>query len=243
MERPTAAPDIKPVTVQQNRAGGFMARRNLQSIDPKVRRALEQLSVKARRRVTAFARRRTKMIARAGEPVASDEPSILVQDAITDTLIGAAPVTADLDARPGQPEHEQPDAKIEGHLRKLIGRRTWSRLARARKRLRVPIEVFGDSAIDGDIERLRADASLGRARVARRLGGELRARATRDPQLLTLLDAYEAGADTPREVMDLTGWSRPDFQNVRRRLDRTLAAVPEELRRAALETMREQTGS
>ena len=213
-----------------------MARRNLQSIDPKVRHALEQLSAKARRRVTAFARRRTQMIARAGEPVASDEPSILVQDAITDTWIGVAPVSWELEA---DPEH-----KVEGHLRQLIGSRTWSRLARARKRIRVPIEAIANGSVDGDgdLDRLRADASLGRARVTRRLGGELRDRASGDPQLLTLLDAYHAGADTPREVMELNGWSRQDFLNVRRRLDRTLAAVPEELRSAALETMRDRAG-
>lgn len=217
-----------------------MARRNLQSIDPKVRRALEQLSAKARRRVTAFARRRTQMIARAGEPVANDEPSILVQDAITDTWIGVVPVSWGIEANPEQPE--QPEQKIEIHLRKLIGRRTWSRLARARKRIRVALEVFADGAVDGGPVRLRADASLGRARLVRRLGGELRERAIGDPQMLTLLDAYQAGADTPREVMKLTGWSRQDFLNVRRRLDRMLATVPDELRTAALETMREQAG-
>jgi hypothetical protein len=176
--------------------------------------------------------RRTQMIAGAGDPVAGDEPSILVQDAITDTLIGVVVWDRKLD--------------LEVHLRNVVRRRTSNRVKRARKQVRVSLEVFADEdgpaiaeAVDGHGSLVRVDASLERAQVVHQLCSALRVRAIGDAPISSILDAYEAGVFTPRGVMELTGLSRAEFLNARRRLDRMLVTVPRELRSAALEVMRE----
>lgn len=172
------------------------------------------------------------MIAGVGDPVAGDEPSILVQDAITDTLIGVVVWDRKLD--------------LEVHLRNVVRRRTSNRVKRARKQVRVSLEVFADEdglaiaeAVDGHGARVPADASLERAQVVHQLCSALRVRAIGDAPMLTILDAYEADVFTLRGVMKLTGLSRAEFLNARRRLDRMLGTVPRELRSAALEVMRE----
>jgi hypothetical protein len=211
-----------------------MPRRNPQPIDTRVQRELEQLSPDARRRVLRFARRRTRILAGVGEPIAGDEPSILVQDAITDTLVGVV-------------AWDRKRVDLEGHLCNVVRTRTWNRAQRARKQVRVSLESFMDDddapviaeSIDSNHAPTPADASLARAQVVNQLCDELRPRAAGDTSLIAILEAYEAGVYKRQEVMVLTGLPLTEFLNARRRLDRMLAALPDELRSAALETMRE----
>ena len=171
------------------------------------------------------------MVADAGYPVASDEPSILVADAIVDTVTGVVI----WDRR----------YSLSYHLRSVIRTRTSNHIKRARRCVHVPLESVGErdelvaqESVGGDQSPARPDAVLESLQVVRELCGEVRARSISDPPLTMLLDAYTAGCDKPREIMKLTGMTRAEFVNVRRRLDRMLAKVPSELRRAALDAMR-----
>jgi hypothetical protein len=171
------------------------------------------------------------MVADAGHPVASDEPSVLVADAVVDTLTGVAI----WDRR----------YSLGYHLCSVVRTRTSNQITRTRRLAHVSLEAAGDGdalvapeSIAGERAPVRPDALLENAQVAHELYGTVRARAHRDAPLAALLDAYAVGFSKPREVMKLTGMTRTDFLNARRRLDRMLAKVPAELLRAALESIR-----
>jgi hypothetical protein len=61
----------------------------------------------------------------------------------------------------------------------------------------------------------------------------LRIAARGDHYVTQLLDAYEAGCEDRAEVLDCTGMSESDYKNARRRLDRAMAALPDNIHTAA----------
>jgi hypothetical protein len=209
-----------------------MPRRNPGLVDPQIIAELMQMPPAVKRQLLGYASRRARMIADAGYPVASDEASILLADAIADTLTGAVI----WDRR----------VPLGFHLRSVVRVRTSNQIKSARRRAHLPLEVLGDGdvlaaaeSIGGDHTPARPDTLLERAQVARKLYRNIRDRAMRDAALTALLDAYTKGLVKPREVMKRTGLSRGEFVNARRRLDRMLASLPADLRHAALATMRE----
>lgn len=177
-------------------------------------------------KLTHFAKRGVSQLARAGEPVAPDEHEQIVHDAITDTLS----LMVAWDRR----------LKIEVHLFNVVRRRIWNGLRRAHTRAHVPLDALGaqhDAAMvsrDGEPE-----ASLGRVQVTQQLYRVVRERAAADSAVLSILDAYQAEEYDRRAVMARTGLVVPEYVNARRRLDRLLNRLPDELRIAALAAMRE----
>lgn len=67
--------------------------------------------------------------------------------------------------------------------------------------------------------RARPDGRLSQREVRARLYGALRDLATKDAEVIALLDAYEAGYLRRDEAIASLGWTLPLFVNVRRRLD------------------------
>jgi hypothetical protein len=199
-------------------------RREPLPIDPEVKAALDKLEPAALRRLMQFARRGVYQLALAGEPVASDEHEQILHDAIADTMSLVV--------------HWNRQGAMATHLYNVILRRVSNRLRRAPKRVGVSLEVLDENK---DAMRDRSgepEASLGRAQVTQRLYQVARERASGDPEVLSMLDAYSAEVSKRRAVMAWTGLTLPAVVNARRRLDRLLAGLPAELRFAALAAMR-----
>jgi hypothetical protein len=172
------------------------------------------------------------MIAEAGCPVSSDEPDILLADAIADTLTGVV----SWDRR----------YPLSFHLCSVVRTRTWSQIARAKRQRRVPFEIVSDQEdpivfqhAAGCRAPPQPDALLAVARITHELCATVRHNVTRDLEVLTILDAYALGVVKPRDVMRLTRMTRSEFLNARRRLDRALVQVPAVLRRAAQDVIRD----
>jgi hypothetical protein len=210
-----------------------MPRREPRFIDEQVLAELSRLSAGSKHEILKYASFRARMVAEAGQPVAADEPSILVADAITDTLTGV--VTWD---------RRYP---FSHHLCGVIRTRTSNQLKRARRRTEVPYDVLGDGDRDGlvacesvgdDRAGARPDVRLENVQIVRKLYGLIWTRAVGDAPLVAVLDAYAFGLSKPREVMSRTGLTRTEFLNTRRRLDRMLVRIPSDLLRAALDSMR-----
>jgi hypothetical protein len=201
-------------------------RRKPRPIDLEVQAAIDQLEPSALQKLTQFAKYGAYQLALSGEPVAPDEHQQLVHDAIADTMSLVVTWNRSLD--------------IEVHLYNVISSRIKNGLRSAKKKVRVELDALDTDEAAAMVRRgSELEAALGRAQVTQQLYRELRARAASDPEVLSMLDAYHAEVTDRREVMAQTGLTLPEFVNARRRLDRLIAALPDELRRAALAAMRE----
>lgn len=162
--------------------------------DPMLLEAFErELTPDVARRLLELATRRTTMLRAAGVEVGGDEPRRLVHDAIADTLSQLAP---------WRPE----EARLVQHLRGLIRRRTWARLAQS----------------DGPLEPGR-----GALAVIEQVAAELTFDSAEDAAVRLVLEAYCNGAANGAEVSASCGISLEEYADARRRLDRLLAALPQ----------------
>jgi hypothetical protein len=209
-----------------------MPRRSPRLIDSQVLVELSQITPDIRQRMLKYAARRARMVADAGCPVSSDEPDILLADAIADTLTGVVR----WDRR----------YQLSFHLCSVIRTRTWNQIVRAKRQRRVSFEVMSDQEdliafqhANGCHAPPQPDALLAVAHATYKLYRAVRRNVTRDAALLTILDAYAGGFVKPWEVMRLTRMTRSEFLNARRRLDRALVQVPAALRRAAQDLLRD----
>jgi hypothetical protein len=208
-----------------------MPRRNPRLIDSQVLVELSRITPDIKQRILRYAARRVQMIAAEGCPVASDEPDILLADAIADTLTGVV----SWDRR----------YHLSFHLCSVVRTRTWNQIVRAKRYLHVPLEAAVEQEelvalqrADGRHAQYEPDSLLAIARTTHELYRTLRHRATSDAALLAILDAYALGFVRPREVMERTRMTRAEFLNARRRLNRVLVQVPTGLRRAAQDLIR-----
>ena len=80
---------------------------------------------------------------------------------------------------------------------------------------------------DDRARRPKAVASFADARD--RVMTYLRLACRGDHYVTQLLDAYEAGCEDRAEVLDCTGMSGADYKNARRRLDRAMDALPDNI--------------
>ena len=209
-----------------------MPRRFPRLIDSQVLVELSRITPDIKQRTRRYAARRVRMIAEAGCPVSSDEPDILLADAIADTLTGVV----SWDRR----------YSLSFHLCSVVRTRTWSQVARARRQRRVPLENTSDQDEPVGLQHAagyhapaQPDALLAMAHITHELYGTVRRNVTRDVDVLTILDAYALGVVKPRDVMRLTRMTRSEFLNARRRLDRALVQMPAVLRRAAQDLIRD----
>jgi hypothetical protein len=161
-------------------------------LDPALLDAFErELTPDVARRLLELAARRTAMLRAAGVAVGGDEARQLVREALADTLRQVAPW------RPGE-------ISLVQHLRGLIRRRTWARLAQ----------------IDGPPE-----AGRGAMAVIERVTAQLSRDSAEDAAVRLVLEAYCNGAVTGEEVSASCNISLEEYAEARRRLDRILAAL------------------
>jgi hypothetical protein len=201
-------------------------------IDSQVLAELSQIAPETRRQLVKYAARRVRMVAAAGCPVASDEPDILIADAIADTLTGVV----SWDRR----------YHLTFHLCSVVRTRTWNEIMQAKRRPRVRLETASDDddlsvflRVDGRGAPSRPDVLLAIIRTTRELHAMLRRNVIRDGALLAMLDAYAHGCVKPREVMKFASMTRAEFLNARRRLDRALGRLPAVFQRAAQDVIRD----
>jgi hypothetical protein len=162
-------------------------------LDPATLDAFErELTPDVARRLLELAARRTTMLRAAGVIVGSDDARQLVRDAIADTLDQVAP---------WRPE----EISLVQHLRGLIRRRTWARLAQS----------------DGPLEPGR-----GALAVIEQVTLALSYDSAEDAAVRLVLEAYCNGATTGEEVSSSCGITLEEYGEARRRLDQMLAALP-----------------
>lgn len=178
-----------------------MPRRIPRLIDSQVLVELSRITPDIRRRMLEYAARRVRMIAEAGCPVSSDEPDILLADAIADTLTGVVR----WDRR----------YQLSFHLCSVVRTRTWNQIVRAKHQRRVPFEIVSDQGEPIALQHAagchappQPDALLAIAHTTYKLFRTVRRNITRDVAALTILEAYARGVVKPREVMRLMSYVR-----------------------------------
>jgi hypothetical protein len=198
-----------------------MPRKQAQRVVPEMLAAFERdLTEPVMERLLSFAKRRVAMLAKVGVRRTADDARAMVQDAITDTLTRV--VTWD-------PQR----VTLEKHLRLVIRTRSLNRLKQVR---RVPLKSMEDSQ-DGELTvarvaeatRMSPTESVEMGEVAEEVVAEVVERAKEVPQVLALIEAYQAGCQERAEVIEHTGMNVQEFVNARRRLDRLLAALPDQM--------------
>lgn len=169
-------------------------------IEPEMLEVFEQqLTPDAARRLLELATRRTAMLRAAGVAVEADEARLLVLDAIAETLAQLAYW------RPG----EDP---LSLHLRGVVKRRSWARLARERQ------------SEHGAPPQEPASRAL---RVMQQVIARLDRDCPEDAAVRLLLEAFCQGAAVREEILARTHLSEAEYEAARRRLDRLLAMLPE----------------
>ena len=206
-----------------------MPRKEAQRVVPEMLEAFERgLTEPVMERLLSYAKRRVAMLARFGVRRTPDDARMMVQDVITDTL------TRVVAWDPNRVE-------LETHLRLVMKTRSLNRLKQVK---RVPHKSMEDSQ-DGEqtVAAVSAAAtflphiSLEIGEVAAGVMSSARALAGTDDAVLAILSAYEAGCSERAEVMARAGLGVSAFVNARRRLDRLLAGLPDELQDNVRDTL------
>lgn len=206
---------------------------------PLLKRLERELTPELLDRVRRFARTRVMAKRRAAVPGyddPDDEAEILARDAVGLTILGH---------RPWDPERP-----LFTHLCRVVRSESSVDIRRASKfHLGSFDEIPMDDSV-GDGDRLHVKATheaptaLSRPRrnvtltdAKRRLLDALRGLVHRDPAVTMLLDAYESGCTGRRDILDVTGMSPDTYRNARRKLDRMLAALPDNLNESAFDAL------
>jgi len=212
-------PDVEPIPLSP----ALLSRLERELTDPLVDRlrrfALTRVAIKRRRGVPCFEK-------------AEDEAEIMAQDAVTLTVLG----------------HRQwhPEVDLYTHLWGVIRSESSKEAAHAKKFCHTSVDALsmdeshgGDAGIHADITRGGPDSWSRPGHIVsahdanRRLLDQLRVLSHREPTVAMLLDAYEAGCTTRKEVLAATQMSPGDYRNARRKLDRMIAALPDNLNEGA----------
>lgn len=183
-------------------------------VEPEMLEAFErELTTDVARRLLELAMRRTAMLRAAGAPLANEEAKVLVRDAIQQTLT--------------QVEYWQPgEDPLSLHLRGVVERRSWARLAQVRRRLAMQAALAeADAAAELELEQ-RAPLGGAARQVMQQVLAGLGTDSADDAAVRLLLEAYCAGARTRAEVLAHTHLPEHEYAAARRRLDRVLAALP-----------------
>jgi hypothetical protein len=165
----------------------------------------------------AYAVARARWVGFAGHPVDDYYPREVVQNAVSDTLIGTLVWV---------PE----DKSLEQHLRDAIRSRTdhdRKHAERFRRHAFHPGAEDSEPGVIAEVEdSLRAadvEASEAPPTHASEMAAEFRRRAGDDQELHRLLDAFAAGMTSKSDVMQFTRFSEQQYAKTRRRLRRLVA--------------------
>jgi hypothetical protein len=203
-------------------------------------RLRRELTDPLKARVLAFAKTRVGVLRSARIPTLDDpeqEAEILVQDAVTSTILGH--------------RRWEPDLPLYDHLCGVVRSETGNRAAHARKHRHVSVQARNlDESSDGSAKlhaRITQKAPTSLARpgrnvstgdAARKLCQRLREHALGKPATVRMLiDAYESGCEDRKDILDATEMTADEYRNARRILDRMLAALPDDFHDGALDAL------
>ena len=131
---------------------------------------------------------------------------------------------------------------LRRHLEQTINSWLWHECERSRRRRHIPLDTTSvddsqdEAALDVEMSlrredpRTRPDGLFAQREVRAKVFAALRTRADRDPDLLALLDAYEAGILREGEVSAQLGLTENTFYNLLRRFKTARGYVPPDLR-------------
>ena len=207
-----------------------MPRKQAQRVVPEMLEAFEKTLTEAvMERLLSFAKRRVAMLAKAGVRRTPDDARMMVQDAITDTLTRV--VT-------WNPQR----VTLETHLRLVMKTRSLNRLAQVQRATHKSMEDSHDGELTikkaSEASAMAPHDAVEMGEVAAEVIREVIERAREVPQVLVLIEAYQAGCQERAEVIEHTGMSVQEFVNARRRLDRLLAALPEQMQNDVEDSLR-----
>lgn len=166
-----------------------------------------------------------------------DEAEVMVQDAIALTIIG----------------HRtwNPEVDLYDHLCGVLRSESTKEAAQALHR---KVEALAHAPNDGEredvtderketsqhdqpVRAMRPRSMMALTEAKRRLIEPLRIMARREPLVGMLLDAYESGCSTKREVRAVTGMTHDEYRSARRKLDTMLTHLPDNLSEGAHDAM------
>jgi hypothetical protein len=195
---------------------------------PRLEQLERELTDPRMERLRRFAEQRVLMQKRSGV-VGYDDPKheaeILVQNAITLTILGNRCWRDDLD--------------LYDHLCGVIRSESSAEVRRVAKRGETafdPLALDQSHHDEDNLETPRRGVSSHRglrskslAEAVRHVTAPLRALTAHDDNVDKLIDAYESGCSSKKEVRAVTALSHDEYRSARRKLDRLLAKLPEPL--------------
>ncbi len=142
----------------------------------------------------------------------------LVQDIIDDTLEGKI-------------AWDPARVSLRKHVRDAIKSRSRHEYRRAFKRRHASLDEGGEAMLDelAAISHENDAEKAERMRFAISVVEAIRARASGDPEVLLLLDALERGAHSRAEVLQLVVLTKLQYDAARKRLDRLIEELPNQL--------------
>jgi hypothetical protein len=186
----------------------------------------QQNTDEMRKAAKRFARSRARWVAQAGGRGDDAYAEELVQDALTDTLFGSL--------------SWDPAAKsLAQHVRDVVRFRTKDDRRRAGRFRHQSMDALGkdSSAAMTEIEScLSLDQQVTSAEsvaFSSQVLGHIRDAASKDSAIGRIMDAIEAGASEPADIMSVAGMSEKTYRKARLRLSRLAKQLPNELLRAA----------
>lgn len=174
--------------------------------------------------VFAYAASRASWIAKHKDTHDPHLARELIDDAIGDTFLGVV-------------TWEPNEISLAVHLKRVIRSRTSHELERLAKFPQVRISQTPSLDFEREVsEAMEAQCAGSATDLSACIDatiGAMRTLAADDAPVLTLLDAYGEGAIECRDVMRMTGMSRSEYDNARRRLMRLVPKLPEDIREMA----------
>ena len=185
----------------------------------------QQNTDEMRKAARRFARSRARWVARAGGRSDDAYPDELVQDALTDTLFGS--LSWDPVANP-----------LAQHIRDVVRCRTKDERRRAARFRHHSMDALEPSAaamteIEGSLSREQSVASPESIAFSHQALAYIRDAARRDEPIARIIDAIEAGASEPADIMSVAEMSEKTYRKARLRLARIAKQLPNDVLQGA----------
>lgn len=185
----------------------------------------QQNTDEMRKAAKRFARSRARWVAQAGGRGDDAYAEELVQDALTDTLLGSL--------------SWDPAAKsLAQHLRDVVRCRTKDERRRAGRFRHQSMDALEPSAavmteIEGCLSLEHPVASAESIAFSHQALSYIRDAARKDPAIARIIDAIEVGASEPADIMSIAEMSEKTYRKARLRLARLAKQLPNDLLQGA----------
>ena len=185
----------------------------------------QQNTDEMRKAARRFARSRARWVARAGGRSDDAYPDELVQDALTDTLFGS--LSWDPVAKP-----------LAQHIRDVVRCRTKDERRRAARFRHHSMDALEPSTaamteIEGSLSRDQPVASPESIAFSHQALAYIRDAARKDEPIARIIDAIEAGASEPADIMSVAEMSEKTYRKARLRLARIAKQLPNDMLQGA----------